>query len=854
MERLLTIVAVVLAGIILLGLPLGFFAVGYRSQQHEIRTEAHINARLASVLIHSNPALWEFEQVRLETLLSNRPDGKVAERRAVHRADGKLVAQSADALPSPLLATQANVYDAGRVVGTLRIARSLRPLLEDVALVALGAMLLAVAVFAAMRTMPLRALRNAVDLLVQERERGRRAQEELDAAVAKELASKERAAHESRQQAIVRAVIDSMPDLISFKSADGIYLGCNRPFAQAMGRPVDQIIGRTDKDFVEPARAAVAQHKDRELLATLAASSYEESFDSPDGGHVTMEIHRAPFWDGQGQVIGLMEIRRDITQRKKAEHDIRYAKELAEEAARTKSYFLANMSHEIRTPMNAIVGLTHLLLKTELTPRQRDFLEKLQGSSHHLLGIINDILDFSKVEAGKLEIERADLELEEMLTTVVGLVNEKAGAKGLEVIFDIAPDVPQHLLGDALRLSQILINFLNNAVKFTERGHIVISARVEQHLDHDLLLRFSVQDTGIGMTDAQTKQLFQSFHQADASTTRKYGGTGLGLAISKKLAMLMGGEVGVESRLGEGSLFWFTARLGLHTAPSRLQPPHLDLHGRRALVVDDNDVARTVIVAMLQALNLQATGVSSGRNAISALQRAAAASQPFEVVYVDWHMPEMDGLETIRRIRSLDLNHSPAIIMATAHGYEQVLHEVNAVGVHDVLVKPISPSALFQATTKALTSPGPAKRDAESVPATQGSAPAALLGARILLVEDNDINQIVASEILADAGMIVDVADDGLIALGKVQSQNYDLILMDMQMPVMDGIESTVAIRELGFRTVPIIAMTANAMEVDRQRCLDAGMNDFISKPVDPAELWRTLLRCLPQRVATVAA
>ncbi|MES2941060.1 MAG: response regulator [Pseudomonadota bacterium] len=650
------------------------------------------------------------------------------------------------------------------------------------------------------------------------------------------------------------AVIDSIPDPISYRDMRGAYLGCNQAFCEMVDKRVDQIVGRTPRAIAPtPEVADWVEKLDDEMRAHPQRSTHENWVAYSDGRRVLHETVRTPLRDSEGRLIGILGIARDITARKRTEEEVVRAKEVAEDATRMKSDFLANMSHEIRTPMNAIIGLSHLALKTALTPRQRDYILKVESAGQHLLGVINDILDFSKVEAGKLDLETTEFELAKVLDSTGNLITEKCHAKGLELVFEVAPDVPRRLVGDPLRVGQILLNYANNAVKFTEQGEVRISVRASQCTERDVLLHFRVQDTGIGLTPEQSARLFQSFSQADTSTTRKFGGTGLGLAISKKLAELMGGEVGVESVHGKGSTFWFTARLGLGTTEFRELMPQPDLRGRRALVVDDNEHARTVIADMLRAMTFEVREAASGFEAVDEVRRAATEGQPYDIVYLDWRMPTMDGMDTARRVRSLGLTVPPILLMVTAFGREDMLKEARSVGVEDVLVKPVNPSLLFDATVSVLSHAQAAGQRAAAEPPAPAPDPApqrlaAQRGARILVVEDNDINQQVARELLEDVGMVVDVADNGEIALQMVQRAPYDLVFMDMQMPVMDGLAATRRIRALRrFAQLPIVAMTANAMEQDRRRCIEAGMNDAVIKPIDPEELWNALLKWLPQ-------
>ena len=598
------------------------------------------------------------------------------------------------------------------------------------------------------------------------------------------------------------------------------------------------------------------------LAASAARKAFAEAVGGQSDTYDTVFAYKRPIdaqvlWvhalghvvkDSAGNPRDIYGVSQDITEFKHLEAELVSAKEAAEAATKAKSDFLANMSHEIRTPMNAILGMTHLALRTELTSKQRDYLTKTKAAAETLLGIINDVLDFSKIEAGKLDMEQVDFRLDLVLDNLSTVVSQRAHEKNLEFLIQVQQDLPSVLVGDPLRLGQVLINVVNNAVKFTERGEVVVTVKLEEQLPNRVKLKFEVRDSGIGMTPEQSARLFQAFNQADSSMTRKYGGTGLGLSISKRLVEMMEGNIWVESEFGHGTTFTFTAWFGVASA-GKYATRIPGLASLRALVVDDNALAREILADMLKRFLTRVDCVSSGAEAIQALA-STELQDPYQLVLMDCQMPGLDGLETSRLINQRDrLHHKPKIVMITALGREEIRRQAEEIGIEGFLQKPVTPSVLLDTLMHLF---GVAEDTLGTLTRTD-LQPHDLTGVRILLVEDNEVNQQVATELLQSAGALVTLANHGREAVNILihgdQPPPFDVVFMDLQMPEMDGLTATKLLRaEPRLRKLPIIAMTAHAMAEEVRRCLEAGMNDHVAKPIDPDTFFATLTRWIAPR------
>lgn len=666
----------------------------------------------------------------------------------------------------------------------------------------------------------------------------------------------------ARERAILHGLLDGVPDNIYCKDRESRFLVLSRALAQRFGlKSYTEAVGKTDFDFFTEEHARQAFNDEQRIIATgqpvLGLIEKETWAD----GRVTWGLTtKTPLRDNKGEIIGTCGVTKDITDLKETEDQLAKAKEAAEAATRAKSEFLANMSHEIRTPMNGVIGMTGLLLDTKLDEQQREFAETIRTSADTLLTVINDILDFSKIEAGKLHFEDLEFNLVETVEGTLDMLAERAQRKGIELVSAIPPDVPAFLRGDPGRLRQVLVNLIGNALKFTERGEVVVRVFQDSADETHATLRFHVVDTGIGIAPDVQRRLFQAFTQADSSTTRRYGGTGLGLAISRQIVALMGGQIGVESQPGRGSNFWFTAKLPKLTELPRIAQESYsrDLFDLRVLVVDDNATNRQILRHQIFAWKMQKGSAASGFEALKNLRAAATEGRPYDIALLDMQMPEMDGLTLAQAIKADPAIAATHLIILTSLGHVLSPQELKQYGIAAYLVKPVKQSRLFDCLVDVV-----GQTKAENVftkpasPLPSCALPDSPDKVRVLLAEDNVVNQKVALSQLKKLGYHADAVANGLEAVQALDDIPYDLIFMDCQMPEMDGYEATHAIRLREQEAlaagrprphIHIIAMTANAMQGDREKCIASGMDDYISKPVRESDLRSALERFISAR------
>jgi len=667
----------------------------------------------------------------------------------------------------------------------------------------------------------------------------------------------------------LQVLIDTIPAPIFYKDKNGLYLGCNKAFEKYIGLPKEEILGRSIFEISDVDLAEENHRIDEELYKNPGKKIYETQIKYADGSIHYVINNKATYVNRNNEVAGIVGVILDITELKNIQKELIKAKEEAERANNAKSEFLASMSHEIRTPMNAIIGMAELLLDSHLTPEQFKYVKVLHDAGESLLNLINDILDLSKIESGQIEMEYTNFDLLDLIEKLFDILSLKAHEKNIELLYMINPDVPTYLIGDPTRLRQVLVNLIGNAIKFTEHGEIVLNVSVKERTilsktnvnepnaiwpgkektsGEDIILTFSVNDTGIGIPKDKLEQIFEKFTQVDASTTRKYGGTGLGLAICKKIVKMMDGEIWAESKPGKGTKMSFTVRFGLQKDQERVRekPIAVDIKGMKVLVIDDNSTNRMILREMLTNLGAFVTDVENSKQAIEVLQKGIQESSPYKLILLDYHMPDMDGIQLAKKMEEMDLKKDSHIIMLTSGYIKDETEKARGIGITSLLNKPIKRAELLEAIKTTL---GYAVKKEEKIyykiEEKTGDRPRKPLN--ILVAEDNEDNRLLIWSYFKNTPHRIFLAENGKIAFEKYKEshETFDLILMDMQMPIMDGYTATSLIRawekENNIKPVPILALTAYALKRDEQKSIEAGCNGHLTKPIKRSQLFEAI-------------